>query len=117
MDYNVVFEELSKEAKTTTEGCMPRAKSLGKAMHESGIPQDKISLLCIKPKSLSKNLIPKNNPSTNWREHYVIEYDGKIFDPSVGRPLAEETYFNDAFLNMKKDDLSVYKSNIYSRQA
>jgi hypothetical protein len=67
-----------------------------------GVPESKMRVLYVFPKSLGDYLHPLRTPvvGTSWRYHVILEVDGMMIDPDYGtRPvlMRPETYFRTMF--------------------
>jgi hypothetical protein len=93
-----LFEHLSEEADVIpARFCEKRAGALATAMINSGETAEKVKILVIETKT-GEPVISKIR-DIDWRYHYAVSLDGKIYDPILGKPVSEKEYLNTAFVN------------------
>jgi len=91
--YSDLVAAVKREHGMFFNGCKERALDLLKDLIEVGIDG---KLLLIEPPD---NKLLTHESGTLWNYHFVVEYNGLIFDPNyTGRiPLPLEVYINAAF--------------------
>jgi hypothetical protein len=108
---NRKFRELRQEAALCIySGCKERAYNLAFEILQADTPGE-VSVLKIEHKQGPRKLKPVLLDFMDWDFHYVVEHEGQIYDPLVGKPLSTDAYFDGAFVGSKREDLKITRNN------